>query len=556
MIGRVALAAKLSLFASPAFSLPFVHPHHDKLDRDALVARARACDGAAASHDCAQAALFLHELSSLEGRPHEAARWLELSLGPCEGFEAGRVDGLEGPDKARALFTCAMARAEAARSGNPLTALRQSGRSLAALIEAERHGPEPDDRLYAEGWVYARLPPAFGRRTAKAILSLEMLRRRQPASAADFRLARVHVDRGDETQAEAAYARAQERGDRRAALWLGEAGFSRDPTRGTKLSYGVAPALTVSPTSGLLFALTGYDDRAFDTRRSARLSLFGATKGDLGAALEAEDGQTLPEVSLGISLHWARRVEDFYGIGPGAAASAYQAVRWERAGLDFGVTREILPRFSFTLGWRAAYAFAQEGRAALDASLALDAARSFHTGPFATLALDTRDRLSLPRRGTAARISGYFPSKGLGSERNFQAIDLSFEQHFAWGLRHALSFRAGLSARDGEVPLPVYAKIGQDIRLPGTRLSRFQDRAAAGAAAEWRWELGTSVSVAAFGLAATVAPTVGRLADGAWSAGGGGAVLLHPMGPHAATRLEIARFGGETVVLARAGVGL
>lgn len=506
--------------------------------------------------DCAQAALFLHERATLEGRPHEANGWLSVALGLCERSPEEIAAQAEPAEKARALFTCAITQVTSIAGANPFKAMSGSGLAAAFLAAAEAFAPDPDDRLYAEGRVFGGLPPAFGARVAKAILSFEMLRRRQASAGSPYYwIGRLQEARGEEDRAKEAFREALGKSDARTKLWTGEE-YRRDARRLVPRSYGLVPSLATTPSAGFFGALTLFDDRAFDTARAGRVTAFASTGGELGLSVRLEDAELVRPVAVGLSAQWARRAEDFYGLGPDTVPGTFTRVRWERALAELTLSREFLPGLTLLVGWRLGYAFAQEGQAELQSSAALDPFRSFYSGPLAALGYDTRDRIPLPRRGTKASLSGYFPSPFAGSERSFRWVELEAEQHLTLGLRHGLGFRAAASLRDGDVPLAAYAKVGQSLSLPGMRLGRLQDRAAAGAAGEYRFTLSDSVTLAAFAIAATVAPTAGDLTRSHWSVGGGGAVLLHPMGPSALSRIEVSRFGGETVLLGSAGVTL
>ena len=233
-------------------------------------------------------------------------------------------------------------------------------------------------------------------------------------------------------------------------------------------------------------------------RLAARIDLFNVAGGPVDLAARVQDFDNTQEV--------------FYGTGADSGVDNRTNYRVDgaEAGLDMRWRiSPVLSAFSSVSMWRGTMADGTDSRypSALDvfdesSAPGITGVPDYLRGDV-SLAVDTRDSESHPRRGRryAAGVS-FFDGRG-GSAFDFQRLTVETQHLFPLGSRYRrLEWRAAAAfttAGDGaEVPIVFQPTLGGVRSLRGFRETRFRDRHAVSATAEYQWEAWWALDAAVF----------------------------------------------------------
>jgi len=488
------------------------------------------------------ARLFLVEALKLEEKIHASRLELRLLAGDCEIFQRDDFSQLPAAEKGDAALACAIAFTE---NGGDVRQI------FALLSRARGFKTNPLHQLYAEGRIYAHLPPGGGQNFGKSLIALEMLRRMDPRpSSPSFWLGRVYQLQGNRDKARENYVRARAftPSDRRTAYFFDGEDFVDEPTALDGLRYGWTPQLIASPGRGFGASVVLFDDRLWDTRRSGELGLSGATRGNFAASLSLVDGELLNAVGLELSGDFYLGNEDFFGVGPATTPAMRQSLEVQKSHAQLSARVFLIPHLSFALGWRVMQAQLREGFV----GALPDAAGITVSGAIGEIRYDDRDSRRRARHGYVALLRGFFPTRDLGSPRTFEVWESELQGNWALGLRHEFGIRATGRLTRGEVPFAAYSRLSS---IPGVREGRLFDRAVVAVSPEYGMRITGPLRGSVFAVAATAADDLTSLGKSTWRLGGGGA-LTYFFTPYRApfARLEVAYFGDEFIYQVAGGV--
>lgn len=416
---------------------------------------------------------------------------------------------------------------------------------------AKSQNASQESFLFARAKISGLLPPAQGQDYGLSLLTWEMLKRLRPdAGSIDFWLGRIHQLVGNESNAIEHFNRALNRAtpDERTRLFFGKNGFKRVPWHLDGLSYGIAPALFISPAEGFGGGVSAFDDRMYDKRRSVAASAFVTTESIFGIKTKYADEELFADSRVGVGFEYRHGLEQFYGFGIGAPASALQKLTIDRLYFGLNFEKQFWNYCLFSLGWNF-----HNWKAKIPVAGVVDPEKTFHSGPSVTLAFDNRDSRINPWRGTLVSVEGYFPTTGLGSDRSFERWKIDLAQYVFLSRKHQLGLRASTLSLKKDVPYGAIPKLSGSIDFPGVRLGRYQERNIFGGVLQYHWHLWQPASLVLFGLAGNVAPLWGDLFKSSMKFGGGGAIEFHFNNNRSKQlRVELASFNRETVLSALA----
>ncbi|MEZ4750603.1 MAG: hypothetical protein R3B54_08235 [Bdellovibrionota bacterium] len=249
-----------------------------------------------------QTGFFLAEARGFAEAIHEKFHILEKLGNTCEQELRTKFASFrKNEERAAAAFTCALVTSEQLSRVIQFSQSTYAFRIHALMAIGNEAKGDNNDRLYTEGRLYYRLPPSLGGRVGKSLLAWQFLKRLQPnASSIDFWLGHTHQQRGDEKKAQASFEAALSRQDPRALAYFGTDHYVRNPDHVDGLSWGLRPALFLSPVAGFGGASLYHDDRMWDSKRSGEFSLMGSTQGSFGLGMVYETSKVLNRQRLAL----------------------------------------------------------------------------------------------------------------------------------------------------------------------------------------------------------------------------------------------------------------
>jgi len=499
-------------------------------------------------------AFFLAEYEERLAHPHLENQYLYEAEDACEFFDLDGFAALSESDRGRAAYLCVLVRAE-------LLGNRPSGWQWGRLSRLQRELSQGQlspmsqpERWYFEGRVYLELPPGQGQSFRRSLIALNFLSRARPdLSSIKYWLARAYQWHGNRSRAETLFQEALALHDVRTTLALAHTPPFL-PADFDGLRYGLAPSLFYIPNLGFGGRLAFSDDRLGDSARSATASLSLGTRDYWEGDLVYTDPRLLEPVEIGARLEVKRQTEDFYGLGIGATDSQHTLFNTERAVVEAQIRERLSESIHFSLGWRFKVHSIKSVEGAPVDLASLPAGRGFtFSGPWAELALDSRDSQVDPHQGGYLGIQGFFPTHDLGSRLSFQ--EWRGEAHYYWefSFDQGIALGLGVVGLSSDAPFGEYPAMGEAFPLPGVRVGRFQDRSLGVGAIEYRGRVWGPLSVLVFAESGTVASDLGTLIHSPVRLGAGGGLQYQftryrsPL-----LRLEVGRFADETVCQATA----
>ena len=513
-----------------------------------------------ASSPLAKALLFFHwyELSTIQGKPHQANSYLNAVLRQCSLWEADTFSSFSGDDLGRVYGLCALANGYTL-TGNPVFELGTLQKISRAWEAMKQHLNVAPERCYLEGKLYLLLPPHEGRDLKKALVMFALVEGmvKEPF-AIQYWIRRAHAMNGNRRALVNLHEKWGEEEKRGRAFLESDAGLGLKTPEQAALDgyrYGLFPGFSLISGAGFGASLQFVDERIFDEARLGKLELFATTRGNFGAEARWLEGELADPYAIEVNGGWSKRREDFFRLGIGADSFSTSHFVSRR----FFSTSLVRPIWSGTylkLGWRLdSENLDLTPQSEYLPSAAPEALGSTFHGLWSEWGWDSRDSMEDPWTGNLVRVQGYFPSTNLGSRWGFEKWKFDFRSYFVPWIRHGVVFGASLVHLKGEVvPFAAYPDLSRNLNLPGTRLGRFRDRNGWGGFVEYRRGLGGQFWLAGYGTYATMSPDLSSLLRSQYQLGAGGALLVRSSASRGIQgRLEFGVFAGEWVL--NAGVG-
>lgn len=247
----------------------------------------------------------------------------------------------------------------------------------------------------------------------------------------------------------------------------------------------------------------------------------------LAAKMDVINAGGLP---MDLSVRWQDdqlMQEDFFGFGPGSTESGRTNYRLDSS--EYGASFTWRPASPFSIGGELTYLTPLIGEGTdtrypttqsiydvEDVPGLSDLPSFVRTG--ASIAYDWRDSDSHPRRGGYYRLAAAQTAGVDDASYDFRRVDIAAQQIVPLGNRYRrLNLQAAAALTDAtganDVPFFYQPSLGGLRTLRGFAESRFRDRNAAWARAEYQWEAWWALDAAFFVDAGQVAT---RLSDFSW----------------------------------------
>jgi Omp85 superfamily domain len=135
--------------------------------------------------------------------------------------------------------------------------------------------------------------------------------------------------------------------------------------------------------------------------------------------------------------------------------------------------------------------------------------------------LDTRDSDLYPRSGRYAQAQVAIAREDLGSDEDYEAVELEWNAYRSLREAHVLAWRLAGKIVEGEAPFFALAWFGAGVDLRGYTPGRYIGESMFAAQAEWRWQATPRWGFAAFGGVGKVSGAIGDIDTDPWLPAGG-----------------------------------
>lgn len=137
---------------------------------------------------------------------------------------------------------------------------------------------------------------------------------------------------------------------------------------------------------------------------------------------------------------------------------------------------------------------------------------------------DSRDSDLYPRSGQYAQADGLVAREDLGSDSDYESLELEWNGYRHFGEDHVLALRAAGKMVNGDPPFFALAWFGSGVDLRGYTPGRYIGESMVALQAEWRWQATPRWGFVAFGGTGKVSGALGNIDTGAWLPAGGAGV--------------------------------
>jgi hemolysin activation/secretion protein len=134
---------------------------------------------------------------------------------------------------------------------------------------------------------------------------------------------------------------------------------------------------------------------------------------------------------------------------------------------------------------------------------------------------DSRDSDLYPRSGQYAQADGTVAREELGSDSDYESLELEWNGYRHFGEDHVLALRVAGKIVNGEPPFFALAWFGSGVDLRGYTPGRYIGESMVALQAEWRWQATPRWGFVAFGGTGKVSGALGDIDTGAWLPAGG-----------------------------------
>jgi hypothetical protein len=135
--------------------------------------------------------------------------------------------------------------------------------------------------------------------------------------------------------------------------------------------------------------------------------------------------------------------------------------------------------------------------------------------------LDTRDNDLYPRTGQYAQAEALIAREDLGSDTDYESLELEWNYYRPFGEKHVLGARVAGKIVEGDAPFFALAWFGSGVDLRGYTPGRYIGETMIAIQAEWRWQATPRWGFVAFGGTGKVSGALGEIDTDAWLPAGG-----------------------------------
>ena len=137
---------------------------------------------------------------------------------------------------------------------------------------------------------------------------------------------------------------------------------------------------------------------------------------------------------------------------------------------------------------------------------------------------DSRDNDLYPSSGQYAQADAAVAREELGSDSDYNSIELEWNGYRRFGKDHVLALRVAGKIVDGDPPFFALAWFGSGVDLRGYTPGRYIGESMVALQAEWRWQATPRWGFVAFGGTGKVSGALGDIDTGSWLPAGGAGV--------------------------------
>jgi len=137
---------------------------------------------------------------------------------------------------------------------------------------------------------------------------------------------------------------------------------------------------------------------------------------------------------------------------------------------------------------------------------------------------DSRDNDLYPSSGQYAQADAAVAREELGSDSDYNSIELEWNGYRRFGKDHVLALRVAGKIVDGDPPFFALAWFGSGVDLRGYTPGRYIGESMVALQAEWRWQATPRWGFVAFGGTGKVSGALGEIDTGSWLPAGGAGV--------------------------------
>jgi hypothetical protein len=134
---------------------------------------------------------------------------------------------------------------------------------------------------------------------------------------------------------------------------------------------------------------------------------------------------------------------------------------------------------------------------------------------------DSRDNDLYPSTGQYAQADGLVAREDLGSDSDYQSLELEWNGYRRFGKDHVLALRVAGKIVDGDPPFFALAWFGSGVDLRGYTPGRYIGESMVAMQAEWRWQATPRWGFVAFGGTGKVSGALGDIDTDSWLPAGG-----------------------------------
>ena len=463
----------LLLIPSLAFSLEFTSPILDRLNVPEMghwYDRLRSTPSA--GPNALNLGLLEYHLSENycgSQQIHQCQQMRDRALERCGQWERERFAEFNGENTTRALYLCALVSLEKKTRSLGVSFFEEEDRWQQWLSRARQAHLPRDEKWLVEGQINAKLPEY--QRSTRAVVGLaSLVRARVDLVSPRYWLGLTYLHQGKLDLARELFLQAET--DSRAEQLLGEGLWEELPEELDGLFAGWGLGAFYNDALGLGVRFDVYDDRLGDEKRSAGVSMGVGTAPSVQFRGQYFDEVALAPFQMGASVDYQFRNRNVYGLGIESLDTVLGGYQGHGGSVQWQVSREKAFYF-FGVGWRLSGFNLSSGDPAYLTLPVSDLMSGLASGPAVSMGFNNQDSLHDPRRGFHWRVSAFFPSRGMGSERTFSHWKFDFDSVF---MIEKLRLRARVNHHHltGVVPFFEYPSLGEGVR--GIRPDRFRDR--------------------------------------------------------------------------------
>lgn len=280
---------------------------------------------------------------------------------------------------------------------------------------------------------------------------------------------------------------------------LTKLGASKEVDVSHGIDWGILPGPFYSPEMGFGIGAAAIGlykpSNAEENTQLSTLSIkgFATVKGAYGITVENNTFFADDSYRFLVDMALINMPTEYWGVGYDKAVNSANEESYTR--------KELLlqPKFMFRVspniyaggGWSMQYDDATNLERGANSALATDpdGPHVLSSGVSAHFSYDTRDFIPNPYSGEALLVNTVLYRRSLGSDTNFENLEITADKYFRMRERDVLAFDFYANINWGDVPWDMMATLGNNNRMRGYFWGQYRDKVMASAQVEYRWHI-------------------------------------------------------------------